>query len=161
MIESPMPSPASGDRVVLERKPLQLQGLPRCMKRRSVPCDEAAIERLADRYRRHLVRGFGDRGDEIALALREELINYLEHSGGFDPRHTLKVLSCRIGTHLVFFWGMETDRDFDPSIRRSGPHRGHGLRLIGSFAELHLVDRIDSARTGTGSTTIFDLRRTS
>ncbi len=149
-----------GDRYVLKRGTAGLKGRPRCLKHRQVACREEAVEGLADRYRRHLCRALGDRGDEIALAIREELINYLEHSGGYDPSRQLKIVSCRFDTHLVFFWGMETDRTFDPEERRSGKHRGHGLRIISAFADAHLVDQsADDERSGTGSTTIFDLSR--
>lgn len=147
------------DRYVMKRSSASLGEMPRCLKLRQVACEKATVERLADRYRRHLYRALSDRGDEIALAIREEMINYLEHSGGYDANRRLQITSCRIGKHLVFFWGMQTDRKFDPNQRRSGKNRGHGLNIINSFADVHLVDQCDDEATGTGSTTIFDLAR--
>lgn len=117
------------------------------------------MDTLADRYSRHLGRVFGDRGDEIALAIREELMNYYEHSGGRDPDRVLQLVTCRIGTCLVFLWSMQTDRGFDPRKRRSGRHRGHGLNIIREFADGHLVDHVEDSSGGTGSTTIYDFSR--
>ena len=147
------------DRYVMKRSSANLGDRPRCLKRRRVVCERESVEKLADRYRRHLYRALSDRGDEIAFAIREEMINYLEHSGGYDASRRLQITSCRIGNHLVFFWGMQTNRRFDPNERRSGKHRGHGLKIINSFADVHLVDQGHSEATGTGSTTIFDLAR--